>query len=120
MSTVYLVACEETGTCKIGFTKGSMRSRLTQLRTGSPYNLKTLFAVNGSALLEKQLHERFKHLNVTREWFILCDEITLYFEGLSHSNVVTHDPVQYTPRINGRLVGVVEWKYNPTTGKWER
>lgn len=119
---VYLITCEETQRCKIGFTKGSGKARLGQLRTSSPYDLKLRAFIDGSVETERQLHKRFSHLHVAREWFILCDEITLYFDSVMAHEMAIRQATRTPDHEERRNTASkwVEWTYNETLRKWER
>ena len=67
---LYVIQSDVTGAIKIGISKNP-KSRLRQLQTGSPYELKLLTIVNGRGDLEKPLHESLKPYKQSckGEWF---------------------------------------------------
>ena len=67
---LYVIQSDVTGAIKIGISKNP-KSRLRQLQTGSPYELKLLTIVNGRGDLEKPLHESLKPYKQAckGEWF---------------------------------------------------
>lgn len=68
-SLVYLIRmCSPVGEIKIG-TTADLTSRLTALRTGSPYALEVLATRLGGVREEAELHRRFDHLRLQGEWF---------------------------------------------------
>jgi Meiotically up-regulated gene 113 len=48
-------------------------SRLKQLQTGTPHELRTLLVLNGDR--EMEMHDRFSRHRIRGEWFHWCDEI---------------------------------------------
>ena len=68
---------------KIGFSEFP-DFRLDQLKTAIP-NAELLGSVLGGTELEKQLHEKFKHLHIDREWFKDSKEIRTELMRLSTS-----------------------------------
>lgn len=71
---VYFIAAEGSGRVKIGSSKDP-KTRLSRLKTGSPFPLKILGVVRQSIASEQEVHERFEHLRVNLEWFTLNHEI---------------------------------------------
>jgi hypothetical protein len=79
--SVYFIAENENGNydnlrIKIGVSK-DISTRLKQLSTGSPYQLKLMGWIEtfDDRRLEKELHEKYKHSRAHLEWFDLgvCD-----------------------------------------------
>lgn len=64
---IYIFKAEDTGLCKIGTSKDP-RDRWGHLKTAFR-SLKIVGCFNGGFLLEKFLHNEFKHLNEFGEWF---------------------------------------------------
>lgn len=75
---IYLIACQKTNTCKIGYSK-SPENRLIQLQTGNPFPLEIIAVKEGNIEDEKLLHETFSHIKHQGEWFEYTDEIRNYF-----------------------------------------
>lgn len=70
MSAVYLVAANEAGPCKVGFAADPVL-RLRELQTGSAARLKLygIFPTPKAKELERKVHDRLGHANMTGEWF---------------------------------------------------
>lgn len=68
---VYFIEAVGCGRIKIGFTKGDPEERLRSLQTGSPFPLRVVATMRGSAEEEAKLHHRFGDLRVAPnvEWF---------------------------------------------------
>ena len=75
---VYFIVCNDTGRCKIGFTKGNPAKRLKNLQTGSPGELSLVLMQPGTPDTEARLHEKFADSNVRGEWFEITDELRAY------------------------------------------
>lgn len=73
----------EGGPVKIGFT-ASLRVRLGGLQVGSPVPLKILATLRDQpSSVERDYHERFSHLRLHGEWFILDHELQAEIDGLA-------------------------------------
>lgn len=79
---IYLIVCEETKTCKIGYSTNP-QSRLSGVQTGNPFKLSLAYIVSGTISDEKELHKKFNKYSISREWFSCSDEILSYFEAQS-------------------------------------
>lgn len=66
---------------KIGIAS-DVKTRLGTMLVNSPYPLKLLKLVPGSASLEKELHRRFADDRLTGEWFKRSDELLTLIESL--------------------------------------
>lgn len=99
---VYLIANEDTGYHKIGFTN-NLNERLLKLQTGSASKLKyvhTIKTVNFKAL-ETALHKRFETCRLLGEWFDLSDEDVDYIKSISDKNAPFISPVSHSiPKID--------------------
>ena len=73
-SAVYLVACKESGVCKIGISV-NVTARICSLQTSSPYPLTLLATMPGGRLEESALHREFGQYRLNGEWFSLRPEI---------------------------------------------
>ena len=58
-----------SGPIKIGFTKKRVEGRLKELQAGNPETLLLLAWHHGTQDQELELHERFRHLQIRKEWF---------------------------------------------------
>jgi hypothetical protein len=65
---------------KIGFTTQSVAGRLGNLQCGSHERLSVLHHLPAQRRHEADLHERFKHLRVTGEWFRPEPELLRFIE----------------------------------------
>ena len=68
---VYLIQQDVTWAVKIGFTSDgdSLVGRVATLQTASPYRLRIIYRMPGSAATEAQLHRRFQRYRLMGEWF---------------------------------------------------
>ena len=69
---VYFIENTETGRIKVGFTTGSITTRLATLQTGSDCELRLLGSVVAdprAGTTEVQLHRRFSRWRHRGEWF---------------------------------------------------
>lgn len=74
---VYLIGSKELPTrVKIGKSVNPW-TRLKALQTGFPLKLELYFCSISHD--EREVHEKFKHLRVSGEWFEYTDEIKKYF-----------------------------------------
>ncbi len=61
---------QEEGSCvKVGYSKNSGKNRLYELQVGNPKELDIIWEINGSRVLELQVHELFKEFYIRGEWF---------------------------------------------------
>jgi hypothetical protein len=85
LTTIYLIECineYDEPIYKIGHTKNDPIKRLRQLQTGNGRVLKLVgyYSTRYGTKLEKTLHRRYSHLNVTNEWFRLSFEDVINFK----------------------------------------
>ena len=66
---IYFIQCGENGPIKIGYTDNGVETRMAQLQTGCPYELRLLWVYTGNDLTESQLHKEFAHERIRGEWF---------------------------------------------------
>lgn len=61
---------------KIGFTKGSVHKRITELQTGCPFKIELVdyYDTYYGLSVEKNLHKAYSHLKTHGEWFELSIE----------------------------------------------
>lgn len=72
---IYFIRGTTNGLIKIGFTEGSVESRIKALQTGCPERLEIVGSVRGTRNLEIDLHKRFAAHRQTGEWFSPADEL---------------------------------------------
>ncbi|PQV64447.1 hypothetical protein B1R32_105129 [Abditibacterium utsteinense] len=78
-SYVYFIEAVGLGKIKIG-TSDAPKKRLQQLATGSAVTLDLIAMIPGDAQIEKELHKKFDHLRVDREWFFAAKELREYIK----------------------------------------
>ena len=69
MAFVYFIENTENNSIKIGYTGKNVKSRLSQLQTGSSARLKVIKVINGNLPLETALHRKFSEYRLNGEWF---------------------------------------------------
>lgn len=69
---IYFAECE--GKIKVGIAK-NVKSRLSQLRTGSAAPLTLIASVAGSLPIERALHKKLRPFHISGEWYRDCPEI---------------------------------------------
>lgn len=74
---VYLISTDNPEFVKIGFTT-CLERRLKSLRTASHVEPTVHLTIQGTRLLERELHTRFEAARYNREWFRLTDEIKTF------------------------------------------
>lgn len=90
ISGVYFVLDEKSNAIKIG-KANDVEDRINSLQTGNPNTLRLMHYIECSSeqhgfLLEKQYHEKFKHLRISGEWFEYDEKL---FESLFDSQIDT-------------------------------
>lgn len=73
-SKVYFIGNVVERKLKIGFSDDPF-GRRDQLQTGCPFKLSVYGTIPGDKSTESKLHERFKYLRQSGEWFYLSDEL---------------------------------------------
>jgi len=66
---IYFIQCGTNGPIKIGYTDNDVQSRLNQLQTACPYELKLLWYCQGNQSYESEIHECLSHERIRGEWF---------------------------------------------------
>jgi len=77
---VYFIEAIGLGKIKIGRTKGDPLERLRAFSTGNPCELRLLGRIDGDKDTEKELHKRFSHIRMSREWFHGTQELRDFIE----------------------------------------
>lgn len=77
---VYLVEADSKRFLKVGWSE-SIDSRLATLRCSVPLKLNLLETIEGGVELEKFLHNRYRALQVTGEWFLFSNVIVDEFKN---------------------------------------
>ena len=69
---------------KIGFTKGSVNKRVSDLQTGCPFKIEIVDTYNSNyaTTIEKILHNLYSHLKTHGEWFELSVDEESKFKKL--------------------------------------
>lgn len=78
---VYIIACPEPKSIKVGYTARNPLHRLAQLQTGCPSKLVMVGWYPGSRDDEKALHREMKHARITGEWFRLDETVSDALRG---------------------------------------
>lgn len=65
---------------KIGFTGGCPLYRISQLKTGCPYEIRLLATMKGNQQTERALHRRFQMHLSAREWFHANEELMSFIK----------------------------------------
>lgn len=116
---LYLIQCQQF--YKIGIAN-DVESRLAQLSTGNPFELKVL-AVYGFAnaeIVERAIHQRFANSRARGEWFLLRDPEDVR-EYLLACQVLGGVPINELPTVaDEEEIEEAEVLAEPTEGaKWD-
>lgn len=103
-SKVYFIGNATERKLKIGFSDDPF-ARRDQLQTGCPFNLSIYGTIPGDKFTESKLHERFRYLRQSGEWFYLSDDLwefvmlaaTYGYAQLPYSRVRSPKPVVSKP-----------------------
>lgn len=81
MGKVYLINAYGTDLYKIGITTGDIEKRITQLKTGNPYelNLINIFECQYHRKVESWMHKKYNSYRKEGEWFELSDDNVFSF-----------------------------------------
>jgi hypothetical protein len=83
--SVYFALDATSNAVKIGFTTGPVKKRIQEISVGNANKVVLIGNVPGATFDdERRLHERFKHLNIRREWFHYDGELREYVQKLFH------------------------------------
>lgn len=98
---IYFIQYGTNGPIKIGYTDNDVQTRLNQLQTGCPYELKLLWVYTDNFYTESQIHEMFSHERIRGEWFYPCEQLISFIETElgNHFEVKTN---------NGRDLTIIE------------
>lgn len=72
---IYFVIASELNKIKIGFSQGSLKTRLGAMQSQSPAILKILGSIKGTRFEEAEFHRKFSQYHSHLEWFNVSDEI---------------------------------------------
>lgn len=93
---IYFAVAETMGLIKIGFTKGSVRKRLSNVQSSSPDSIRILLSMHGDRLQEKSLHDRFAASHVRGEWFKPSPDLLDYIaRHLTHGSEISDDKLDF-------------------------
>lgn len=81
LGLIYYISTHAENQIKIGYTSGSVDSRLQELQTGSPELLQIVACHPGTMRDERDLHQRFSHLRLFGEWFTFGDSIRQWIDS---------------------------------------
>ncbi len=82
---IYFIQSGNNGPIKIGYTENGIERRLAELQTASPYKLNLICYIEGSSVVERELHNEFDAYKTTGEWFTPSPELNSFIEGLKKS-----------------------------------
>ena len=97
---------------KIGFTSGSVATRIRDLATGSPLPITIYATLPGSTMAdERVLHKRFKRLRLQNEWFRMTDSLLAWVISVQDENKTTtfspnHDTKNSPNRSDDQAVSI--------------
>ena len=103
---IYLITNEVEKFCKIGFSNNP-EARIQQLQTGNPFKLELSSVIDGDITMEKELHEKFKHLKLQGEWFNYTDEIRNFFNVESYQCIRTTEGVDWVLKFTGNEIQMI-------------
>ncbi len=87
----YLIQGEYGGPIKIGFTRSSLRGRLSSIQTGNPERLRVVLRIPGDR--ERELHQAFAEYRLGGEWFdVSVEQVEAYFEP--EASAAEHEEVR--------------------------
>lgn len=113
----YVIGYDEPGPqgiVKIGQTNRTLRERLNELQTGSPWRLRVLWSAAIDA--EAYLHEYFAAARLYGEWFRLADVETRVYEALgSRPGAVKKTEAERQQPTLGRGRELEENRFGPVT-----
>jgi translation elongation factor EF-4 len=94
---VYIIACAEPKSIKVGYTTRSPAARLKQLQTGCPSQLVLVGWYPAEKSEETELHRQLQKYRLSGEWFSLCEEISAALQypmrAIMVNNILTgHNP----------------------------
>ena len=72
---VYMIRAGQTRMVKIGWTKGPVADRCSDLQCGHYEKLHVVRVIEGAQWIERWLHSRFATRRIRREWFRLVAEM---------------------------------------------
>jgi hypothetical protein len=101
---IYFIQCGTNGPIKVGQTDNDVKSRMTQLQTGCPYELKLLWVYTGHDYTESKIHEELSKERIRGEWFHPSKTV---FDFINNE-LGNHFEIQTQ---NGRYIDFVESLY---------
>jgi hypothetical protein len=75
---LYLIQAGANGPVKIG-SASNVETRLGQLQTGNPYELRIVTVLHGMGSREREAHEKFAYFRMAGEWFEPIPEVFEWF-----------------------------------------
>lgn len=69
MNCIYFLQAHNDGPIKVGFTANDPTKRMNSLKTGCPWPVKLLGAIEGSIAQEKRIHLVLSPFRLSGEWF---------------------------------------------------
>lgn len=112
---IYFLQRDEDNAIKIGCTKRPLPRIMEQLKASKFWHRQLLGTMNGEFELEAELHERFIHLKLTkdwrghpnRDWFQPSDELLTFIEQSANTNCEIKQEVErrIAIRVHKRKMG---------------
>jgi len=75
---IYFVIDKVNKAVKIGYTKWGAEERISSLQSGNPNELILIGVMSGDVNKETEIHQKFNHLRIRREWFYFTDEVASF------------------------------------------
>ena len=97
-SQIYCICAGETGPFKIGRTT-KLKTRLSELQTGSPVKLTLMAFSEGDNKTEKIIHGLLADFRMHGEWFTMCSESVAIVEGFMGAEL---RPTSHIPGMEGK------------------
>lgn len=99
---IYAIQVGDSGPIKIGFTRGSAKSRMRDLQTGCPHPLRLLGSCPGKSYDERWLHRVAGSARLSGEWFsptdLVMDVVATIVSGEGFDFYHWFDPVEKKPK----------------------
>lgn len=73
-TSVYFIQDGHSGAVKIGVARYP-QNRMRELQVGASAQLRLIATVPGGRMLERKLHDDFRHLRIRGEWFLNAPEL---------------------------------------------
>jgi hypothetical protein len=95
---IYFIQHGENGPLKIGFTRGSIKTRLNTLQVGNPVLLSVVKVVDGTPSHELDIHDMFGRSKIRGEWFEPTPELLKFIDRSPRSVDADREGSKKTPQ----------------------